>query len=333
MKYLIYILAAAALLLTSCEDDPVSTMMEEEVIVPPTPCELGRYITPAFTEISVTTKPFGMVSTGAGEVPLLMDIYTPDGDTLTDRPVVILAFGGAFVTGDRSQMEETATYFASRGYVAAAIDYRIYAGFGLPSGEEILDVAVKAMHDVKGAVRYLRNDAMTDNQYGIDPEQIIVGGISAGAIASLQAAFLDEGDLAESDDQMRSAIALNGGIEGTSNDIAVSSSVIGVLNYSGALYDLDFIDAGDPWVISTHGDADTVVPYLTGRVQVGFPIDFELNGSGVMHPRLEEAGITHYLETVAGGGHVDIYTDAAFAASRVAFAVTQSAFVSDRICE
>lgn len=307
-------------------------MMDPEPDPIPTPCEMGRYTEADFTEQNVTTVKFG-----DGEVPfdvqeLFMDIYTPVGDSLTDRPLIILAFGGAFITGDRSQMEGFARYFTSHGYVVASIDYRLFTGF-LPTNDALLDTAVKAMHDVKAAVRYMRNEALTDNLYGIDPNKIIVGGLSAGAIASLQAAFFDEEDLAMADAAVQAAIDNNGGIEGTSNDLEVSSAVSGVLSFSGGMYALEWIDAGEPWVVSVHGDEDIVVPYETGMVNIGLPIDFTLSGSGAMVPRLEETGIDHSLWTVAGGGHVDIYIEAAFEQERQDFQDFVIDFLVDKVCE
>jgi dienelactone hydrolase len=330
MKKYIYLALMVSFLATSCEDDPI--MMDPEPDPIPTPCEMGRYTSPDFTSQNVTTVKFGEGELALGIQDLLMDIYTPVGDSLTDRPLIILAFGGAFITGDRSQMEDFARYFTSHGYVVASIDYRLFSGF-LPTNDALLDTAVKAMHDVKAAVRYMRNEALTDNLYGIDPDNIIVGGLSAGAIASLQAAYFDEEDLAMADAAVQAAITNNGGIEGTSNDLDVSSEVVGVLSFSGGMYALDWIDAGEPWVVSVHGDEDIVVPYETGMVNVGLPIDFTLSGSGAMVPRLEETGVEYSLWTVAGGGHVDIYIEDDFEQERTDFQDFVIGFLVDKVCE
>ena len=31
-----------------------------------------------------------------------MDVYTPDGDTFTQRPLIIFAHGGVFIGGDKN---------------------------------------------------------------------------------------------------------------------------------------------------------------------------------------------------------------------------------------
>jgi len=56
---------------------------------------------------------------------LLLDFYEPLGDKLEERPLVIIAHGGSFLTGDRSQTVEFCVDFAKRGYVCANIEYRL----------------------------------------------------------------------------------------------------------------------------------------------------------------------------------------------------------------
>ena len=57
---------------------------------------------------------------------LIMDIYTPTGDTRTDRPAIIFAHGGGFSNGNRNvdDMEAFCDTFARKGYVTITIDYR-----------------------------------------------------------------------------------------------------------------------------------------------------------------------------------------------------------------
>ena len=58
---------------------------------------------------------------------LYMDIYEPDNDALENRPLIIFMFGGAFIGGSKSSGDivNLCLNYASRGYVAAAIDYRL----------------------------------------------------------------------------------------------------------------------------------------------------------------------------------------------------------------
>ena len=46
-----------------------------------------------------------------------MDVYTPDGDTYTERPLIIFAHGGSFYAGDKNNptMVSLCESFAKRG--------------------------------------------------------------------------------------------------------------------------------------------------------------------------------------------------------------------------
>ena len=63
-----------------------------------TECGNGRYVNPSlFPNLTVTTGiPFG-ANTGVSGTSqtLLMDVYEPAGDTLSERPVVLVAFGAS----------------------------------------------------------------------------------------------------------------------------------------------------------------------------------------------------------------------------------------------
>ena len=64
---------------------------------------------------------------------LMLDVYEPNGDTLangdsvTDRPLVLLAHGGSFIGGSKtgSDVVPLAESFAKMGYVVASINYRL----------------------------------------------------------------------------------------------------------------------------------------------------------------------------------------------------------------
>ena len=65
-------------------------------------------------------------------------------------------FGGSFIGGSKLSPDIVAlcTKYAQRGYVAVAIDYRLTQGLILTPTEEVAYKAVlKAMHDVKAAIR------------------------------------------------------------------------------------------------------------------------------------------------------------------------------------
>ncbi len=105
----------------------------------------------------------------AGGVALPMDLYFPDHVSEPAMPVVLYVHGGGWVMGDKSMVLAMAgpAELVRRGYVVAAINYRL--------GSEHLFPAM--IEDVKCAVRFLRAHAKV---FSLDPERIGVMGDSAG---------------------------------------------------------------------------------------------------------------------------------------------------------
>lgn len=270
----------------------------------------GRYETEIFSGYIKTTVQYTDVYTvrpGNGDT-LKMDIYEPDGDAFTKRPVVIMAHGGTFVAGDR--MESTCVQlcetFAKRGYVAASIDYRL-AGSQAELFDSInaLRVALKAVSDMKAAVRYFRKDAATGNLFHIDQNQIWVGGNSAGAIAALHVAYVT--DTAELPSYIKTIVAGNGGIDGNSGNDGYSSLVSGVINLAGGINKVQWIEPGDVPMVSCHGDNDQTVPYNCNDVLYPDNAIFDLVdlcGSGAMKDWCDQVGTEDSLLTFPGDGHV-----------------------------
>lgn len=271
-------------------------------------CEGLRYRADVFTDVEVTTGVvFGANSTIGGNAgDLLMDVYEPAGDDAETRPAVVLAFGGGFVAGVRQDLDGICRSLARKGYVAVTIDYRLFDLFIPVDSNQIHDVVVKAIGDMKAAIRYLRQDADTENQFRIDAELIFAGGISAGAIVASHVAHLDEGD--EIPNYLVNIINNNGGLEGNSSDnFEYSSSVAGLVNYSGALKSAAFVDAGSPPQFSVHDEGDGVVVYANGLVTAGPIVFVYLEGSSSMHQQALEVGVSSELITVPGNGHVSYF--------------------------
>ena len=157
----------------------------------------GRYETEIFTDVSKTTVEYTDVyDWSAFDTGLDMDIYQPDNDTATNRPLIIFAHGGTYVAGNKNNpaMISLCEAFAKRGYVTASIQYRLTSTANLfsPNASDIFSQTVlNSVSDMKAAVRYFRKDvAVNNNSYGIDNDLIFVGGYSAGAITAAHLSFL-----------------------------------------------------------------------------------------------------------------------------------------------
>lgn len=273
-------------------------------------CDNSRFLDENFELDSTMSVVYGnSTSFGGVNADLLMDIYEPAGDPAELRPVIILAHGGSFILGSRNDMRWQCREFARRGYVAATISYRLYDGplFPLPGAAEMTEEVILAVSDAKAAIRYFREDADTDNTYRIDPNMVIVGGISAGAIIMDHVAYLDPSDNPE--DLILDPINESGGWTGNSSDnTSYSSDVHALLSYSGALRVADYIQAGGVPIFSAHDDQDEVVPYGAGSASIlSIPI-IELEGSGLMHDKADEVGIFNQLITIENStGHVSYF--------------------------
>ena len=198
------------------------------------------------------------------------------------------------------------TRLARLGYVTASIDYRLV--FSPYDTVNVAKAAVRAMQDMRAAVRFFRQDAATAKAYRVHANYIVVGGSSAGAFAALGVGYLDK--LAEVPAYV--GIAAMGGIEGQSGNPGYSSAVLAVLNLSGATENPGIIEPGNVPLCSVHGTVDATVPYFQGRIGSFLPPKY-VYGSGRLHPRATALGIRNTLRTLRGAGHIPFESNAAYA--------------------
>jgi len=195
----------------------------------------GRYVDLVFESVTRTNalKYGSAVDKPSGRtVDLLLDLYEPAGDTAARRPVFVFLFGGAFVAGDRQREPQAyCEQMARRGYVAAAIDYRIKQGNIVEDGNPA------AVSDARQAVRWLRAHA---DAHRLDVNRVVIGGSSAGAITSLLVAYseLERGE-GDGPPDVAAVVDLWGGL----------FTMVGEMT------------SGEPPLAIIHGTADDVVPF------------------------------------------------------------------------
>ena len=93
-------------------------------------CDNGMYLTEQFSSFTVQSNiQYGQAINSEGvNIDLLMDIYLPDADNRTQRPVLILAHGGSFIGGSKTadnSIVELCGRFAKLGYVTVSMNYRL----------------------------------------------------------------------------------------------------------------------------------------------------------------------------------------------------------------
>lgn len=285
-----------------------------------TPCDLGRYSTEVFPVVDVTsTVQFGQNTNFVGSnVILNMDIYQPNGDTELERPLIVWAHGGSFIGGTRtdSDIVTLANEFTKRGYVCASIDYR--TGMWPIDSVNAVKAVVRAVQDMKAAVRFFYMDKATTDTYKIDTTRIFIGGSSAGAVTSLHYAYLNQDCEIENYISPAALVAL-GGVEGTSGNPGYSTTIQGVVNLAGALASYGWIEAGDVPFCSLHGTNDGTVPYNRGVASVsGFDV-ITMDGSRVLYEQATVLGIQNNFYSHYGAGHAPYIGSAAYMDTTVNF--------------
>ena len=114
-----------------------------------------------------------------GELEALrLDLYLPEDDLPTLRPVIVWLHGGGFRPGnDKGQgyIVTLATEFASLGYVGVAADYRVRADPAADWPAAVRD----AVADARLALAWVRANAAA---YRMDARHIVLAGGSAGGM-------------------------------------------------------------------------------------------------------------------------------------------------------
>ncbi len=124
----------------------------------------------AYADDSATPRNQSFIYKKTKQVDLEIVVHYPPGWKKADkRPGIVFFFGGGWTGGRIQQFEPQAVHLASRGMVAARADYRVKSRHGVTPKE--------CVEDAKSAVRWLRQNAV---ELGIDPDQIVAAGGSAG---------------------------------------------------------------------------------------------------------------------------------------------------------
>ncbi|MEM9176783.1 MAG: alpha/beta hydrolase, partial [Myxococcota bacterium] len=249
----------------------------------------------------VATRDVVFASRPTGD--LLLDVYRPADRAGEPRPVVLYAFGGGWMSGNRHQFTVLDLFrLVDRGYVIATADYRWSTDAIFPA----------QIHDVKAALRWLRAHA---DEHGIDPTRVAILGPSAGGhlaslagtsgdVATLEGATPDTwpGESSRvqavvdffgpSELETYRAQHVENGLGNTNSlfflEMLIGGAVEANPELAASASPMAYLDADDPPFLIIHGDEDPVVPIQQSRRLLA---------------ALETAGVDATFRLVPGGDH------------------------------
>jgi acetyl esterase/lipase len=209
-----------------------------------------------------------------------MHLFLPAADG-KKHPVMVYFHGGSWSEGKPDWFFEGCNNDAKQGWVACAVEYRIYGR------QRTLPFA--AVKDARSAIRWLRQHA---NEYGIDTSRIVASGNSAGAHLVLATAMANQWN--EKTDDLRFSASPN------------------VLLVNSGVYDLT--DQGTAWIRRTLKNKDLVKQISPNYlVKTGLPPTLALHGTNdrnvpfptalTFETEMKKAGNPLEFHAIPGAGH------------------------------
>lgn len=229
----------------------------------------------------------------SGNRPLLLDLYSPEN---IDKPLPAIVFihGGSWRSGKKEDYRPYAMHYAQRGFVCASVQYRLSAEAPYPA----------AVHDVKAAIRYMRDDA---ESMGVDPKRIGVAGGSAGGHLAMMVSFSSDidtldGKSGHEDAESNVACVVNlYGVTDMTTPYArgVSETNTAVRRFFSGTYQeqpdryaegspLNYVTPDDPPTLILHGTVDALVP---------------INQADILAKKLAAVGVPYIYDRLPGWPH------------------------------
>ncbi len=224
--------------------------------------------------------------TGSKKKYYLFDYYEPAGDSTSLRPLIIWLHGGGFKFGKKTSAGTPvwSKTFAQRGYVCAAINYRLSKEHPLKNFTDLVNGCAAAIEDVTMAVDFFKQHY---RQFRIDTSRIILAGNSAGGMIALQAVYSSPWEMAQL--VHRGDAAMPPDYKHNPQQIAA------VVNCWGALFDTSWLQNNSVPIVNIHGQKDKVVPYDHQNPS--------LYGSLAIHRVADALHIPNKMNLFEGYGH------------------------------
>jgi acetyl esterase/lipase len=193
---------------------------------------------------------------------LQLDIYRQK-ETNTVSPLLVFIHGGSWKSGKRSDYLVYLLDFAKRGYITAAVSYRLLEDGPYPA----------CIEDITDAVSWFCRNG---ENYGYDPSRIALIGGSAGAHLALLAAYgwkpsregTGENTVQENLFRVKAVVDIYGAVDLTTEYTRKRSQVTSLLAHcyeeAPELFEeaspVHYLDKDDPPTMILQGTADRLVP-------------------------------------------------------------------------
>lgn len=218
---------------------------------------------------------------------LLLDAYVPSA-ARTIRPAVVLVHGGGWRGGDKRDFSTEARRFATMGWVAFSVDYRLATPSAFPA----------EVDDVSAAIRWVRTHA---GDYGVDPARVGALGASAGGHLVAMLATVGEGPL-DAGARIRAAVSWSGPM-----DLTRLAGPGGVPHLTAPLFECTPDRCPEQWADASpvsHVDPTDAPLLLVNSTNELVPLD----QAREMADRLQAAGVVHRLDVLPGGRHAQDFS-------------------------
>lgn len=259
MKYITGICMALILVASGCKKKADSTVVEQALEI---------------KDVSYGTDPLQK-----------MDVYLPAGRTTSETKALILIHGGAWVSGDKAEMNDAVTAFKLLlpDYAIFNINYRLATMSS--------NLWPTQQTDVSAAVNFIIGKA---GEYKFNSSKMVIGGASAGAHLALLHVYKNNNG------NFKAAVNLFGPVDMKAlynSSPANTQLLLGVFmggtpTTNTAVYNnaspLYAVNSSVVPTIILHGTADVVVP---------------ISQSDSLHNRLANAGVARQYKKYVGEPH------------------------------
>ena len=228
-----------------------------------------------------------IVDVAYGSDPLQkMDVYLPANRNTIDTKVFVMIHGGAWFSGDKTELNEYVPVFKQRmsNYAIFNLNYRLAV---FPS----TNIFPAQENDIKAALEFIKNKAA---EYKFNIQKLAVLGASAGGHLALLQAYKN------TTPKVNALVDMFGpadmaALYNSSNSItqpAIQALLAGTPATNAALYQssspINFVTAQSPPTLILHGTLDQLVPIAQ---------------SNALKTKLQTAGATVQMVTYPNEGH------------------------------